>query len=404
MTNFATPLQMRGRGTFFTLGLSLFLLLVETPNAVGALVDLEAPAYRNRGYQAQQRGQWTVALKYYQKAVALDPYYATPYNDLGIVYEKQGEFGKAEGAYLKAISVDPRYLDAYANLALLYERTGKIEKAVDYWEKRVAYGHPNDPWTRKAMERLSLLEKGEVSVSYPVSPAQKIPTRRTTFIGEEPWAGLPYPEKSFTAPEAPSEYEEYGAVPAELQYIIGPSDKLRIAVWRHSDLDMTVTVRSDGRISYPLVDDLYVSGLTPQQLDDELTGRLAATLRNPQVTVIIEEFNSKAVYVLGEVKKPGRYLLMRPQTATEILAQAGQWQDSAVLTSVMVVRRSWTKSPKVYRLNLMKVVKRGDASGDMVLQDGDVVFVPRNFVKKLDNFLSFFSKHVFVRFSSVQVD
>ena len=78
-----------------------------------------------------------------------------------------------------------------------------------------------------------------------------------------------------------------------------------------------------------------------------------------------------------------------------MIAQAGQWLDSGVLTSVMVVRRGWTQDPEVYRVNLAQVVKYGDTSKDMVLQDGDVVFIPRNFVKKLDNFLVFFTKHLF---------
>ena len=155
-----------------------------------------------------------------------------------------------------------------------------------------------------------------------------------------------------------------------------------------------MTVRPDGRISFPLVDDVYVSGLTPQEVDSELTGRLSKTIRDPSVTVIVSGFKSKGVYVLGEVKKPGRYPLTQPRTAVEMIAEAGQWLDSGVLTSVMVVRRGWTEQPQAYRVNLAQVVLKGDTRKDMALQDGDVVFIPRNFVKKLDNFLSFFTKHL----------
>ena len=382
---------------FCSITLSFLLLGIAVGSAppLEAFVNLDAPTYRNEGYRAQQKHRWTTAIKYYQKAIAIDPFYATPHNDLGIVFEKQGKHERAEAAYLKAIIIDPRFLDPYANIALLYEQAGKPEQAAIYWKKRIEYGHPNDPWTRKAMERLSLLDKEMMTVSYPISPAQKIPSKlsATPLVSEvrerKIWGeGLVPVQKT-------DEFESFGAIPTELYYTIGAGDTLDISVWQHPDLARVVAVRPDGRISFPLVDDAYVSGLTPEQVDAVLTNEISKTIRKPSVTVIVTGFQSRGVYVLGEVNRPGRYTLTQPTTATEIIARAGQWRDSGVLTSVMVVRRGWTKQPKVYRVNLAKVVKEGDASKDMVLQDGDVVFIPRNFVKKLDNFLSFFTKHLF---------
>jgi len=391
-----TPFHIRGRGVILAAGLLSFLLLFT--GSPQALLDLEAPTYRNQGYQAQQRGQGGLAVKYYQKAIAIDPFYATPHNDLGILYEKQGKLEQAEEEYLKAIAIDPRFLDPYANLALLYEQMGKRDKAILYWKKRIDYGHPNDPWTRKAMERLSLLSKDEVVVTYPPTRAQKAPSEPVPFIPvteereRKPWGEPPTP-----SPNPSEEFESFGALPATLYYTIGAGDSLDVSVWQHPELDRTVAVRPDGRISFPLVGDLYVSGLTPEQVDAELTRHLSKTLRDPSVTVIISGFQSKGVYVLGEVRKPGRYPLTQPRTAVEMIAEAGQWLDSGVLTSVMVVRRGWTNDPKVYRVNLAQVVVKGDTRKDMVLQDGDVVFIPRNFVKKLDNFLTYFSKHITYR-------
>ena len=388
------------RASFF---LSILLVILfqsawGNPSWVYAHVDLEAPSYRDQGYHAQQKGQLDIAIQYYQKAIALDPFYATPHNDLGIVYETQEKLEEAEREYLKAISLDPRFLDSYANLALLYERTGKKDKAIQYWKKRIDYGDPNDPWTRKAMERLSLLSKDEIAVSYPPLPAQKPSTETVSFTAvpsereRKPWGKRPA-----AVGENSEEYESFGALPTELYYTIGPGDTLDISVWQQDDLNRIVTVRPDGRISFPIVDDLYVSGLTPQEVDAELTKRLSKTVRDPFVTVIVSGVKSKGVYVLGEVHRPGRYLLTQPRTAMEMIAEAGQWMDSGVLTSVLVVRRGWTQHPQIYRVNLAQVVKHGDSRKDMVLQDGDVVFIPRNFVKKLDNFLTYFSKHIVYR-------
>jgi len=359
-------------------------------------VELEAPTYRDQGVQAQKRGQLERATEYYQKAIAIDPTYVTPHNDLGILYEKQGKLEEAEAEYLKAVSLDPRFLDAYANLALLYEQTGKKEKAVLYWRKRIDYGHPNDPWTRKAMERLGALSKEEIVVSYPPLPAQEgtaqgaaSPLASSEIQQRKPWREAPAPFQGI-----PAEFEEFGAPPTDLYYVIGPGDALEISVWQQPEITRTVTVRPDGRISFPLVDDLYVSGLTPQQVDAELTQRLSNTFRTPIVTVIMTGFGSRGVYVLGEVRKPGRYPFPQPRTAVEMISEAGQWLDSGVLTSVLVVRRGWSRNPQIYRVNLALVVTKGDTTKDMVLQNGDVVFIPRNFVKKLDNFLFFFTKHL----------
>ena len=113
-----------------------------------------ARQYRDQGLTAQKAGDAETAMKYYQKAIGFDPYYAAPYNDLGIIYEGSGYLSKAEESYLKAVAIDPNYLSAYTNLALLYESKRDLSKAGIYWEKRAQLGQPNDPWTQKAAQRV----------------------------------------------------------------------------------------------------------------------------------------------------------------------------------------------------------------------------------------------------------
>ena len=357
-----------------------------------------APDYRAQGYEFQQRKQFDDAIIYYQKAIALDPSYPAPHNDLGIVYEEKGWFDRAEQEYLQTLAIDPHFVDAYANLALLYERRGMPEKALVYWRKRAEFGHPNDPWTRVAIDRVSLLSK-KIELPPPAPAPPKGPGEllapREGVPGESQEKAWPALGRSAISPQEEKQYEEFGRPPTMLEYVIGPGDTLAVNVWQQPDLSQTVTVRPDGRISAPLVDDLYVSGLTPAQVDAEVTQRLSKTVREPEVSVVMSGFASKGVFVLGEVSRPGRYPLTQPTTAMEIIAQAGQWKDSGVLNSVMVVRRGWTKDPQITRVDLTKVVKGGDVSKDMVLQDGDVVFIPRNFVARLDNFLTYFTKHLF---------
>ncbi len=114
----------------------------------------EAKDYRKRGYEAQQAGDIEMALVYYKKATALDPYYAIPHNDLAIAYEMKGYLDKALEEYKTAIRIDPSFAEAHMNLALLYERMGDIEKAITHFAKRVEYGEADSAWTKKAWEKL----------------------------------------------------------------------------------------------------------------------------------------------------------------------------------------------------------------------------------------------------------
>ena len=155
MPTHITPSQTRRKGVFcLALGLLSLLLFGSFPAPLFARVELEAPTYRDRGYHAQQKGQLALAFEYYQKAIALDPFYATPHNDLGILYEKQEKLEQAEEEYLKAIAIDPRFLDPYANLALLYERLERREESLKHWKIRAEKGDPGDFWTQKAWTRL----------------------------------------------------------------------------------------------------------------------------------------------------------------------------------------------------------------------------------------------------------
>jgi tetratricopeptide (TPR) repeat protein len=157
-----------------------FLLII--PNAIATASSLrdEAVGYREEGYQAQQRGDKTTALTWYQKAALLDPSYATPNNDLGVLLEEAGRFEEAEQSYKKALESNPGYLEAHTNLALLYERLGQREKAIYHWMKRYQFGDSADPWTARAEERLVALG---VFKQYPGLKG-KVYTRRHV-LGEE---------------------------------------------------------------------------------------------------------------------------------------------------------------------------------------------------------------------------
>ncbi len=114
----------------------------------------ESRVYRSKGYEAQQSGDTEMALVYYRKAAALDPFYAIPHNDTGIIYEMKGYLNKAQEAYQKAIQINPEFAEAHMNLALLYERMNEIDKALPHFIKRVELGSKNSSWTKRAWQKL----------------------------------------------------------------------------------------------------------------------------------------------------------------------------------------------------------------------------------------------------------
>lgn len=134
-----------------------FLVMVLRGTPAGAVLRDDAVAYRTQGYEAQQRGDRSGAISWYQKAAALDPLYPAPHNDLGVVLEEEGRLEDAQHAYERALALDPQFAEAHSNLALLAERRGDKEQAVSHWLKRYQLGPSTDLWAVKAKERLIAL-------------------------------------------------------------------------------------------------------------------------------------------------------------------------------------------------------------------------------------------------------
>jgi hypothetical protein len=115
--------------------------------------------YYQRGLRLQADANIKEAKEAFLKATQLDNKLAPAYNNLGIIYEQEGKRDSAQEMYIKAVSVNPDYAPAYSNLALFNEEKGNISKALDYWRKRVAYGDPDDDWTKEAIQHVKELEK-----------------------------------------------------------------------------------------------------------------------------------------------------------------------------------------------------------------------------------------------------
>lgn len=165
------------------------------------------------------------------------------------------------------------------------------------------------------------------------------------------------------------------AVSAEA-YTIGSGDLLAINVWKEPEITRVVPVRSDGRISLPLVGEVQASGRSPRQLEDAITAKLKDFVADPDVTVIVQEVKSQKFNVLGMVMKPGSYPLTNSTTVLDAIATAGGFRDFAKRKDIYVLRRAPDGTQTRLPFNYKDVVKGRNSAQNVALQANDTVVIP----------------------------
>ena len=136
-----------------------------------------------------------------------------------------------------------------------------------------------------------------------------------------------------------------------------------------------VLVRPDGRISFPLIQDMQASGLNPGQLKESIEKGLREYIEIPNVTVIVDAIQSYKIFVNGKVSKPGAVMTEKPISVLQALTYAGGFVEFANPTEIVIIRGSGEDST-LYRFNYSEVVKGRNFSQNMLLKSGDVVLVP----------------------------
>lgn len=157
-------------------------------------------------------------------------------------------------------------------------------------------------------------------------------------------------------------------------YQIGPEDVLEISVWKNPELSRTVPVRPDGKVSLPLVNDIQAAGLTPIDLRDQVTTKLAEYIPAPEVSVIVREVHSRKVTVAGAVKLPGRYELKSTMTVLEVIALAQGLTDFASRDRIVILRQNGQKTERI-PFNYRKISDAAQQD-NFLIRPGDIVFVP----------------------------
>ena len=179
----------------------------------------------------------------------------------------------------------------------------------------------------------------------------------------------------------PATYVASKEQPGE-EYVIGPLDQLNVFVWRNPELSAKVQVRPDGRITTPLINDMPAVGKTPAQLADDMKKALGEYVKNPIVSVIVENFSgtySQQVRIVGATEKPASIPYRANMTLLDAMIAVGGLSQYAAGNKARLVRydRASGKQSE-FSLQISNLLKKGDSSANVRLEPGDVIIIPES--------------------------
>jgi polysaccharide export outer membrane protein len=171
----------------------------------------------------------------------------------------------------------------------------------------------------------------------------------------------------------------FAAASLAQDYVVGEGDILKISVYDHDDLTTVARVSGEGVIVLPLIGQVEVQGLTILQITQKISALLAdGYLVDPQVSIFIQEFRSKKAFIMGEVNKPGLYVLPSQTTLLSVLSEAGGLTKDAGDKAIIKRKANATeKNESVVTVDLRKLVEKGDTSLDVPITDGDSIYIAK---------------------------
>ncbi len=190
------------------------------------------------------------------------------------------------------------------------------------------------------------------------------------LMGALALTGSAAPLAAATPPAAPVN----AGAPTEA-YTVKPGDVLSIAVWKEPDLQGPVLVRPDGSFSFPLAGQVDARGKTVAELQQTVTERLKKFISDPVVTVSISEVKGNKVYVLGQVNKPGEFIVNPRVDVMQALSMAGGTTAFAALGDIVILRRTESGQQSL-PFHYADVARGRNLQQNIMLQAGDVVVVP----------------------------
>ena len=173
----------------------------------------------------------------------------------------------------------------------------------------------------------------------------------------------------------------------EERYRLQPGDVLEVQFRYSPEFNQTVTVQPDGYVSLEISGELKVAGMTVEQTRQAILKRAAARLKDPVATVLLKEFQRPYFVVAGEVVQPGKIEMRERVTAIQAIMLAGGMKESAKASQVVIFRKINSDVAEVKLLNLKSIHRTSDLENDLTLQAGDMIYVPRDKITKIERFM-----------------
>jgi polysaccharide export outer membrane protein len=182
----------------------------------------------------------------------------------------------------------------------------------------------------------------------------------------------------------------------EYRYQLQPGDVIEVQFRYSPEFNQTVTVQPDGYIALEITGDLKVAGMTVEQTRQAILKKASVRLQDPVANVLLKEFQKPYFVVAGEVAQPGRIEMRERVTAIQAIMLAGGMKETARSSQVVVFRQINSDMAEVKLLNLKSVRRTSDLENDLTLQPGDMVYVPRDKISKVERFMRLASVAAFM--------
>jgi polysaccharide export outer membrane protein len=182
----------------------------------------------------------------------------------------------------------------------------------------------------------------------------------------------------------------------ENRYRLQPGDVLEVQFRYSPEFNQTVTVQPDGYITLEIGGDLKVAGFTIEQTRNAILRQARTRLQDPVATIMLKEFQRPYFVVAGEVSQPGKIEMRERVTAIQAIMLAGGMKETAKSSQVVVFRQINSDMAEVKLLNLKSIRRTSDLENDLTLQAGDMVFVPRDKISKIERFMKLASVAAFM--------
>jgi len=173
----------------------------------------------------------------------------------------------------------------------------------------------------------------------------------------------------------------------EERYRLQPGDVFEVQFRYSPEFNQTVTVQPDGYISLEIGGDLKIAGLTIEQARETILKKASVRLQDPVAAIVLKEFQKPYLVVSGEVNLPGKIEMRERMTALQAIMLAGGMKEAAKSSQVVVFRQINSDTAEVKLLNLKNIHRTADLENDLTLRPGDIVYVPRDKISKIERFM-----------------